>query len=603
MKRINFIKIFPLFLTGLFSFSSASDTVKAELLKANDNGSQTLRILNMEDYIYVTDELNGYTAPDLVKQFETYIKANYPEYQNVKVIYDTTDTNETLFNELQTGKSLYDLVCPSDYMIQKLITQDMLTKLDRSKIPNYVTYCSKKIGRYLDDISAINSITNEECYLKDYAVGYMWGTLGILFNPSYSKIKVDIEEMVKDMKSWDVFWNKKYKKTISIKDSMRDTYAAALMYTFDDELSELRSQYLSSSISLDEYKTKITEIFNRSDKDTIKKVSSSLAKLKKNIFGLEVDSGKEDIVTGKIGMNLAWSGDAVYSMDQADNAELVSEPFELYYSIPDNGGNIWFDGWVMPKLDSNKRSAAQYDLAHLFLNFISDPINAKQNIDFTGYTSFIAGDNVLELIRDWYDVRTNIIYLKDEESEEYYDDVIYFDPITNEETSVDFNDVHFSKDANSEFDNVKLYGIIEGEDNVLLEQTFNERLVLPDEVEIVDLTYFFEGTLNEYENGIDDIFYSTCYHPFFNEDGTRNISVGRQFFTQYPDEECINRCAVMKDYGKDNDAILKMWENFKSDPLPAWAITLFICEIVLIAGGIIFYFSQKRIRVYLRKNR
>lgn len=603
MKRINFIKIFPLFLTGLFSFSSASDTVKAELLKANDNGSQTLRILNMEDYIYITDELNGYTAPDLVKQFETYIKANYPEYQNVKVIYDTTDTNETLFNELQTGKSLYDLVCPSDYMIQKLITQDMLTKLDRSKIPNYVTYCSKKIGKYLDDISAINSITNEECYLKDYSVGYMWGTLGILFNPTYSKIKVDIEEMVQDLKSWDVFWNKKYKKTISIKDSMRDTYAAALMYTFDDELSELRSQYVSSSISLDEYKSKITEIFNRSDKDSIKKVSSSLAKLKKNIFGLEVDSGKEDIVTGKIGMNLAWSGDAVYSMDQADNAELVSEPFELYYSIPDNGGNVWFDGWVMPKLDNNKRSDAQYDLAHLFLNFISDPINAKQNIDFTGYTSFIAGDNVLELIRDWYDVRTDIIYLKDEESEEYYDDVIYFDPITNEETSVDFNDVHFSKDADSEFDNVKLYGVIEGEDNVLLEQTFNERLVLPDEVEIVDLTYFFEGTLNEYENGIDDIFYSTCYHPFLNEDGTRNISVGRQFFTQYPDEECINRCAVMKDYGKDNDAILKMWENFKSDPLPAWAITLFICEIVLIAGGIIFYFSQKRIRVYLRKNR
>lgn len=603
MKRINFIKIFPLFLTGLFSFSSASDTVKAELLKANDNGSQTLRILNMEDYIYITDELNGYTAPDLVKQFETYIKANYPEYQNVKVIYDTTDTNETLFNELQTGKSLYDLVCPSDYMIQKLITQDMLTKLDRSKIPNYVTYCSKKIGKYLDDISAINSITNEECYLKDYSVGYMWGTLGILFNPTYSKINVDIEEMVQDIKSWDVFWNKKYKKTISIKDSMRDTYAAALMYTFDDELSELRSQYLSSSISLDEYKSKITEIFNRSDKDSIKKVSSSLAKLKKNIFGLEVDSGKEDIVTGKIGMNLAWSGDAVYSMDQADNAELVSEPFELYYSIPDNGGNIWFDGWVMPKLDSGKRSAAQYELAHLFLNFISDPINAKQNIDYTGYTSFIAGDNVLELIRDWYDVRTDIIYLKDEESEEYFDDVIYFDPITNEETSVDFNDVHFLKDADSEFDNVKLYGVIEGEDNVLLEQTFNERLVLPDEAEIVDLTYFFEGTLNEYENGIDDIFYSTCYHPFFNEDGTRNISVGRQFFTQYPDEECINRCAVMKDYGKDNDAILKMWENFKSDPLPAWAITLFICEIVLIAGGIIFYFSQKRIRVYLRKNR
>lgn len=602
MKKLNAIKYISFGFICFLCSSCGAAAVDTSVLKASNSGSQTLRILNMEDYIYINDPLNGYTAPDLVVQFEDYIKQNYPEYSNVKVIYDTTDTNETLYNELQTGKSLYDLVCPSDYMIQKLITNDMLVKLDREKIPHYVTYCSKKIGTYLDDISAINSITNQECYLKDYSVGYMWGTLGILFNPTYSKINVDIDEISSDMQSWSVLWDKKYKKTISIKDSMRDTYAAALMYTFDDELTDLRKQYVSNQISQDQYNADLTEIFNRSDKDTIKEVSSSLAKLKKNIFGLEVDSGKEDIVTGKIGMNLAWSGDAVYSMDQAEDESLVSNPFELYYSIPNNGGNIWFDGWVMPKLNDGERSEAQYELAHLFLDFISDPINAAQNVNYTGYTSFIAGDDILELARDWYDARCDIIYLKDEENEEYYEDVVYLDPLTNEETSVDYNDVHFASESDSKYNNVTLFGVNEdgSKEEIGL---FNERLILPEDVEKVNLSYFFEGTLTNYESGVDDIFYSTCYHPFFNEDGSRNIAVGRQFFTQYPDEECIIRCAVMRDYGKDNDAILKMWENFKSDALPNWAIAIFVIEIILIIGGISFYFFSKKIRVYLRKHR
>lgn len=603
MKKAHFLGIF-LFL-GVCCLSSCSPT-------QNTSSSQTLRLLNWEDYIYEKDVMNGYEADDLVDQFISYVKENYPQYKNVKVIYDTTDTNETMFNELQTGKSKYDLICPSDYMIQKLVSYGMLEKLDRSKITNYDNYASSQLKNTLDQISSPlldkdGNETGEIEYLKDYAVGYMWGTLGLLFNPAFSSLDVSEDQMFEDIRSWSILWNKEYKGTMSIKDSMRDTYAAALMYTYDEELTELRTKYLAGDISSEQYNKQISIIFNRCADENIKDVTKSMNELKKNIFGLEVDSGKEDIVTGKIGINLAWSGDAVYSIAQAMDETLVSEPFDLYYSLPENGGNIWFDGWVMPKLGEGERSADQYELAHLFLNFISDPVNASQNMDYIGYTPFIAGDSIIDLVRDWYDYRCDVIYLRDEENEEYYEDVVYIDPISNEEVSVDYNDVHYEADSDPLYNNVELVGIYLDEDGnetrETLEEKFNERLILPVDIEVVDLSYFFNGTLDEYEDDIDTIFYSDCYHPIFNEDGTRNISVGQEFFTQYPDEECIVRCAVMQDYGKQNSAILKMWENFKSDPLPLWAIILFTSEILVILGGGLYFYIRKRLKVNLRIKR
>ncbi len=564
----------------------------------SSSGSQTLRILNWEDYIYENDPLNGYEEPDLVDQFIEYVKEEYPEYSNVSVVYDTTDTNETMFNELKTGKSQYDLICPSDYMIQKLLSADMLEKLDRSKITNYDKYASTYMKNVLDSISATNNVTGEVEYLEDYAVGYMWGTLGLLFNPTYSKLEVSPETMYEDMKSWTILWDENYKGTISVKDSMRDTYAAGLMYTYDDELTSLREQYESGQISASDYNAQLTKIFNRCEKDQVDLVEKSLSQLKKNIFGLEVDSGKEDIVTGKIGINLAWSGDAVYSMDQAEDETLVSNPHELYYTVPENGGNIWFDGWVMPKVEEGQRSEAQYELAHIFLDFISDPSNASQNINYIGYTSFIAGDAILELVRDWYDIRTDIIWY-DEENDNYYDNVYY--ELNGEQIDVDYDDVHFASESDPIMDNVVLYGEYEGEEPVEI-GTYNERLILSDDIEQVDLSYFFEGTLEEYEEGVDTIFYSDCYLPF--ED---NKCVGRQFYTQYPDYETIVRCAVMEDYKENNEYILTMWENFKSDPLPNWAIALFVVEIALIVGVVLFFIIRtkmnKKRRLERKKNK
>ena len=584
------LSLIPAFSIGLTSCSNPT----------SETGSQVLRILNWEDYIYLQDVEEGYENDDMVIQFEQYIRENYPQYSNVKVVYDTTDTNETMFNELQTGKTHYDLICPSDYMIQKLLSLDLLEKLDRNKIPNYTEHVSDYMKKQLDDITADvkdeeGNIVRKES-LKDYACGYMWGTLGLVFNPLYetfAKREISSDKIIEDMSSWSNLWNKDYKGTISVKDSMRDTYAIGVIETYKDELQRERNRYLSNEITSSEYNSIVTSIFNRADKKTIEEVSKTLSSLKTNVFGLEVDSGKQDIVEGKIGINFAWSGDACYSIELAD----TEKDIELLYAVPELGSNIWFDGWCMPKDES--RSEAQYELAHLFIDFISMPKNAVQNVSYIGYTSFVGGDEMLDQTRDWYDIRTEYIYYGED-----YDSLYYVDPLTNEEVEVFYDDCHFESDNDPLYDDVELYYYDENDNPIEIGEKYNERLIIDPEWEEVNLDYVFKGTLSEYCHlDGDTIFYSDNYLPYENEDGSKNISVGGAFFCQYPDEETMTRCAVMRDFGENNSLILEMWENFKSDPLPLWATILFICEIALILGLVGVFFFNKYIKVSLRKKR
>lgn len=584
------ILFFPALTLGLTSCG--------ESLNVNDSGSQVLRVLNWEDYIYEQDIEEGYTEDDLINQFEAFVKENYPQYKNVKVIYETTDTNETMYNELQTGKTHYDLVCPSDYMIQKLLSQNLLEKLDRNLLPNYTSYVSEYMRGQLDNISAVNKVTGETEYLKDYAAGYMWGTLGLVFNPGYQTFKdrgYSEEKVISDMQTWSTLWNEEYKGTISVKDSMRDTYAIGVIETYKEDLRNARNDYLSGITNEVEYNTILTDIFNRCGPENIKDVEKTLTALKENVFGLEVDSGKQDIVTGKIGINFAWSGDACYSIAQAGDAEQVSNPFDLLYSIPELGSNIWFDGWCMPKDEA--RSDAQYELAHLFIDFLSMPENAIQNMDYIGYTSFVGGDAVVEMIRDWYDIRTELVYFGDEQQSLYY-----VDPIDGEEYEVDYSDCHLAGDSNATYDDVELFIYDEESNTVSIDETYNERLIIDENWEVIDLAYIFEDTLTEYGEE-DSLFYSDNYLPYVNEDGSQNISVGSSFFCQYPNKETMIRCAVMKDFGENNSAILQMWENFKSDPLPTWADILFAVEISLIVGFVCYFIFSKTIKLRLRKKR
>lgn len=594
--------LFLLTLLPILSFGLAS----CQNIAQSDTGSCVLRVLNWEDYIYEQDVDEGYEAPDLVDQFVDYIEENYPQYSGVKVVYDTTDTNETMFNELQTGKSHYDLICPSDYMIQKLISQNLLEKMDRQKLPNYQRFVSNFMKDRLDTITATRKLddgTEVEEKLEDYVAGYMWGTLGLLFNPEFPAFVercLSKEEVIEDMSSYSALWDKKYKGTISVKDSMRDTYAIGVLETYKDELRAARDLYLTDSNNpeaVSTYNHTVSEIMNRCDDETISKVVANLGTLKQNVYGLEVDSGKQDIVTKKIGINFAWSGDASYSIYQAHDEEQVSETFDLLYSVPELGSNIWFDGWVIPKDET--RSSEQYELAHLFVDFLSTPESAAQNTDYIGYTSFIGGDAIVDYVRDCYDNRTDFVYYGEE-----YLSLFYEDPITNEEVEVWYDSFFNINDKNSLYDAVELYHYDENNNKVYINETYNERLVLKDEWEAVDLKYFFEGTLNEYslENG-DHIFYSDDYLPFTNLDGSKNISVGGHFFCALPNEDTMMRCAVMRDFGENNGKILQMWENFKSDPLPLWAVILFVVEGVIGITAVGYLLLNKVIKQSLRRKR
>ena len=632
-KKLKWLCLTPMILaasSGLTSCGSDSDYL-------------ILRVINSEDYIYLQEDPSD--PEDLVVQFEkSEAVANYLDelrtnkgldYKGVKVIYDTSDTNETLYSELQTGKSNYDLMNVSDYMAQKIVSQKMAVPLYRNEdgtvdydmVSNYQSYASASLKQRLDDISTVqktfnpetNHLDEVEVYLKDYAVGYMWGTLGILFNPEYPSFQASgytRDEVIADMQTFDTFWNSKYKGTISIKNSMRDTYAVGVLYTYKEDFARIKGFFedgqddQGNPYTIDDYSRDFETYFNRCSPEEVSQVKASLEALKGNIFGLEVDSGKQDIITKKIGVNLAWSGDAVYSMDQGEDLTQVSETVELCYSVPENGSNLWMDTWIMPNC---ARSREQYELAHLFLNFMSDPVNAVQNMSYTGYTSFIGGDSILDLVREWYDSRYEEVYYGDDGLQVYY-----ADSATEVYQAVDFStDFFAARDASK--DDYLLYAFEPYEDgeNLVEEPTsyndlishsvevplldeegeetetqkkYGDLLVVDEagnEYDSVDLGYFFTGTLEEYDVS-DAVFYCEEYFlAIEDEEGNPidNVSVGRQFFCQYPNEETLNHCAVMKDYGENNTYVMNMWENFKSDPLPTWAIITFA-----VAGAVVIAF-------------
>lgn len=576
----------------------------------------TLRVLNSEDYIYLHDEEEGYTEKDLTEQFVDYAKEH--GFENVTVVYDTSDTNETIYSELQTGKADYDVVNTSDYMAQKFVSEGLAYKLtaeDKEKIPNYFgedAYASARLRETLGNIG----IENSDEKLIDYAVGYTFGTLGILCNPSFKTFdenhrNISEDEITNDLRKWDALWDEKYKNTLTIKDSMRDTYAVGVLKAYEEELQGIQNKYFEDlengvSDALETYQNDFTEIFNSCSQQDVDKVYGYLRSLKSNSFGLEVDSGKQDIVTGKIGLNLAWSGDAVYSMDQAE--EETGD--ELVYAVPELGSNIWFDVWTIPA--NEKRSQAQLDLTLLWLNFLCDPAYASQNMDYTGYTPFIGGDDILDLTREWFDARTYYIYA-DEDLEV---PVMYHDETLDEDVELDYTDFFeerteneelFFYEENEEGEEEKVpFTDPNSEEEEPEQMHYNDLVAMLEDLEEVDLTYFFDGTLTEYEEE-DMIFYSDCYLPFTYEDEKgneqQNISVGRQFFAQFPNEETMNRCAVMRDYGSNNKIVMKMWEEFKSDPLPTWAVVLFITEGVCIVGGAAWFVTNKTIKRNIRHKR
>lgn len=365
----------------------------ASVSAAESSQKVTLRIANWEEYIdegdwdeeeaIDLDDREGTTIlgeNSMVEDFEEWYRETYGV--DVEVEYSTFGTNEDLYNQLTLGNN-FDLVCPSEYMFMKLIAENRLQPLSEGFFDeqNENNFYIRGVSDYIRNIFDTNTINGEPW--SKYAAGYMWGTTGIVYNPDV----ISKEEA----SHWAVLADPKYKGQVTIKDNVRDSYFAALGILNEKELLD------PELIQVPDRLERIAEVMNRTDEETVGKAETMLKRMKENAYSFESDSGKADMVTGKVLANYQWSGDAVYTLDQAE-----IDDYYLAYAVPEECTNVWFDGWVMLK-DGIAGDAAKQQAAEAFMNFMSRPDNVVRNMYYIGYTSVIAGgdSDIIYAYADW----------------------------------------------------------------------------------------------------------------------------------------------------------------------------------------------------------
>ena len=271
---------------------------------------QTLHIYNWGEY----------TGEEVLGMFE--------ELTGAKVVMDNFDSNEQMYIKVANGES-YDILVPSDYMIQRLIQEDMLQKLDKSKIQS-------GLDQLNPDVLGLPYDPN-----NDYSVPYFWGTVGIV----YDKTKVSLEDLKKD--GFGIFLDEKYKGDIYLYDSERDSFMMALkdlgysMNTSNEQELQAAYDWLVQSVQTMEPEIVTDEII-------------------------------DNMAQGRKALGLIYSGDAAYVM---------SENEDMGFYMPETGTNIWSDAMVIPK------NAKNVDLAHEFINFMCTYEAAMDNSSYVGYTS------------------------------------------------------------------------------------------------------------------------------------------------------------------------------------------------------------------------
>ena len=335
MKRILHIS---LLIAALFCITTTTYAADRE---------HTLKVYNWADYI---DE-------SLLDEFVVWYKEQTGE--EVEIIYQLFDINEVMLAKLEKGHEDFDVVCPSEYIIDRMLASDMLLPINRDfgTTPDYTRLVSPFFVEQLAKFDQDGKQAN------DYAVGYMWGTTGILYNPKY----ITDEEA----DSWGIIWDNRLDSKVLMKDAYRDIYGCMIMYARYQEILD----------------GKVTrqQLMNDTSDEAIDTVEVLLKSAKQNIAGWEVDFGKEMMTKEKAYINVSWSGDAVWAIEEA-----AAIGMELRYHVPREGSNVWFDGWVIPKYAVNTKAAAY------FINFMCMPENALRNMDEIGYVSVVASPEILE---------------------------------------------------------------------------------------------------------------------------------------------------------------------------------------------------------------
>ena len=317
-------------------------------ISCSSDRAGVLKVYNWSDYI----------GEGIVSEFEQWYKEKTGE--DITVVYQTFDVNETMLSKIEKGHEDYDLVCPSDYIIERMLNSGLLLPLDFASIPDSINYIVKNRSPYIEKMF---KEINPDIDANDYSVAYMWGTTGIIYNTAF----VTDEEA----STWDVVRNPKFKDQVLIKDAPRDVYGPILIYLKQKELNE--------------GKVTLQELMSDSSDESIAAVEDFLRSAKDNVLGWEADFGKDQMTKGRGVISLNWSGDAVWAIEEA-----ASVGVDLKYVVPEEGSTVWFDGWVIPKYAKNVKAATY------FIDFMCRTDIAIRNMEETGYVASNGAWEVLE---------------------------------------------------------------------------------------------------------------------------------------------------------------------------------------------------------------
>ncbi len=303
VKKVLFRRVIPAVICAVFVFGGFYYAQESNMMN-----SEKVVVYNWGEYL----------DPEVLTLFE--------QETGIDVVYEEFETNEILYPKISSGAIAYDVICPSDYMIQRMIENDLLAEINFDNIPNV-----KNIGKDYMEQSRQFDPENK------YSVPYCWGTVGILYN------KTMVDEPIT---SWSVLWDEKYKDNILMQDSVRDAFGVTL-------------KYLGYSL-------------NSTDLDELTEARDLLIKQKPLVQAYVIDQVRDKMIGNEAAIGVIYSGEAIYT--QMENPDLE-------YVIPEEGSNIWIDSWVIPKNAENKENAEK------FINFLCRPEIALMSFEYITYST------------------------------------------------------------------------------------------------------------------------------------------------------------------------------------------------------------------------
>lgn len=280
-----------------------------------------------ENNVYVYS-WGDYIDPKVLEMFE--------KETGIHVVLDEFDTNENMYPRVVEGAVHYDVICPSDYMIQKMINNKLLQPIDMEKLPNAKKYIGKDFFAQAESFDPGNY----------YAVPYCWGTVGIIYDKNVVTEPVD---------SWTILWDEKYKDKILMQDSARDALMIPLKI-MGRSINETNEKYLEQARDM-------------------------LIKQKPLVQAYVIDEAKDKLISGEASLGVIFSGEALMIMNANPNMNFV---------VPKEGTNFWIDGWVITK------DAENVENAYKFIDFMCRPDIAVINFDYLGYSTPNTGVYELE---------------------------------------------------------------------------------------------------------------------------------------------------------------------------------------------------------------